>query len=369
VWSDVTDLTFKASKTSEVDIDIRFELREHGDDGPFDGPGGVVAHAFLPFCGGDAHFDKSETWTIDSDKGNNTIRIKVVLVLYHCLYSSCIFNSLQSLYGEKTVGDKTHSASTPKIRSKPTESDSILCRDGSIDAIFTADINKIYVFKGVNFWVLSNEGIEKGYPKSISKEFPGLLPKIDAAYARSNGKTYFFKESMFWRFTGHTKDVSYPKEISKGFSGIPNNIDAAFVWSGNGKIYFFKGENYYKLDPIKRPYISTEYPKSITTWEGVPFYIDDAFQYSDGLTYFFKNGYYWRFNDQNFQVDVADPPYPREAGPRWFGCPAEDSHTITKSTTPFTINLLIIDLATSEKIILLTTNIPTKILATLVLLL
>ncbi|RXG54725.1 Collagenase 3 [Armadillidium vulgare] len=65
VWSNVTDLTFTAVRTGQVDIEIRFELGEHGDEAPFDGPGGVIAHAFLPFCGGDAHFDNSETWTID----------------------------------------------------------------------------------------------------------------------------------------------------------------------------------------------------------------------------------------------------------------------------------------------------------------
>lgn len=35
-------------------------------------------------------------------------------------------------------------------------------------------------------------------------------------------------------------DEDYPKLISKGFAGVPNDIDAVFVWSGNGKIYFFK---------------------------------------------------------------------------------------------------------------------------------
>jgi matrix metalloproteinase-14 (membrane-inserted) len=40
-------------------------------------------------------------------------------------------------------------------------------------------------------------------------------------------------------------DSGYPKSISDGFQGIPNSIDAAFVWSGNGKIYFFKGQSHF----------------------------------------------------------------------------------------------------------------------------
>ena len=84
---------------------------------------------------------------------------------------------------------------------------------------------------------------------------------------------------------------------------------AVFVWSGNEKIYFFKGSKYWKFDPEKRPPVDREYPRQISNWDGIPNDIDDALQYDNGFTYFFKGGQYYRFDDMKFKVDNIKSRY------------------------------------------------------------
>ena len=71
LWSEVTPLTFSEIPiSSNPDIVIRFVSGAHGDGAAFDGPGGVLAHAFYPppnggAIAGDTHFDDDEVWTMN----------------------------------------------------------------------------------------------------------------------------------------------------------------------------------------------------------------------------------------------------------------------------------------------------------------
>ncbi|XP_055530959.1 matrix metalloproteinase-14 isoform X2 [Wyeomyia smithii] len=350
VWSEYTDLTFTHKKSSPVHIDIRFEVNEHGDGDPFDGPGGTLAHAYFPVYGGDAHFDDAEFWTIGKTRGTDLFQVAAhefghSLGLSHSDVRSALMapfyrgydpvfrldsddiEGIQALYGRKTNYDgPNRTTRRPVVR----EPDSVLCSSPKIDAIFNSADGSTYAFKGDSYYKFTDNAIAPGYPKKISDGWPGLPGNIDAAFTYKNGKTYFFQGTKYWRYSGRQVDGDYPKEISEGFTGIPDHLDAVLVWGGNGKIYFYKGSKFWRFDPLKRPPVKSTYPKPISNWEGLPNNIDAALQYTNGYTYFFKDDKYYRFNDRTFSVDVSDPPFPRPVAHWWYGC----------KNTPSTFNTL-----------------------------
>lgn len=349
VWGAVIPLNFTRKTKGSVHIEIRFENGEHGDGDPFDGPGGTLAHAFYPFKGGDAHFDEAETWTIGTSEGTNLLQAAThefghALGLSHSDVKTSLMApfyrgyqpqikldvddilGIQALYGKRPQGDFT----SKEVNTPTGKEDPQLCKDSSFDTIFNSSEGSMYVFKGKHYWKLAPEGIAPGYPQLIAKTWEGLPGDIDAAFTHRNGKTYFFKESQYWRYVGNKMDGDYPKKISEGFPGIPNNLDAALVWGGNGKFYFFKGTKFWRFDATQKPPVRNTYPKSITSWEGIPGDLDAVLTFENGFTYFFKKGEYYRFDDFSFAVDAADPPFPRPVAFWWFGCKNEATGALNR---------------------------------------
>ncbi|KAL6609654.1 hypothetical protein ACP70R_039623 [Stipagrostis hirtigluma subsp. patula] len=65
-WARVIPVEFVETDDydGEADIKVGFYYGDHGDSDPFDGPGGVLAHAGGPNDGG-LHLDAAELWTVD----------------------------------------------------------------------------------------------------------------------------------------------------------------------------------------------------------------------------------------------------------------------------------------------------------------
>ncbi|XP_014770461.1 matrix metalloproteinase-14 [Octopus bimaculoides] len=288
VWSDVTSLTFKQLAIRNTDIDVLFAAHEHGDRHPFDGIGGTLAHAFFPEFGGDAHFDDSEPWSVDSWKGVNLFQVA----------AHEIGHSLGLAHS-----DVNDALMAPFYRGyKPNFK---LSRD---------DIAAVQELYGDKYYRLSGTGIDVGYPRKIEWDWFGVTGPIDAALTWDNSYTFIFKGDEYWKFD-HMKAVSgYPRKIRDGFKGVPDNIDAAFVWGGNGKTYFIKGQLYWRWAKYG---VDFGYPKQLNVWVNLPSRVTAVFKWQNGKTYFFKDDTYYRFNDKNFRVDEG---YPRKVSTWWLGC-------------------------------------------------
>ena len=202
---------------------------------------------------------------------------------------------------------------------RPPIGDKKLC-DSNIDTIVNTNGGTSFVFKGDEYSKLTDDNVAQGYPRKISQDWPGLPNNIDAAVTwKARDVTYFFKGDQYWRFTGQSPSSGYPRNISV-WQGLPSNLDAAFQWGQNNHLYFFKGSQYWKYDTDQQA-MADGNPLDISSWPDVPANLDAAFQWKNGKTYFYKSGKYWRFNDESVQVDRTNPPFPRNAGEWWFGCP------------------------------------------------
>ena len=67
-------------------------------------------------------------------------------------------------------------------------------------------------------------------------------------------------------------------------------------------------------------HIELDYPRDIAMWRGVPYSVDAVFQARDKKTFFFKDKYFWEFNDKKMEVTESSPMY---VGEHWLHCPKE----------------------------------------------
>ncbi|PWA57340.1 Metallopeptidase, catalytic domain-containing protein [Artemisia annua] len=68
---------YRIDNITSADIKISFERGDHGDGATFDGPYGVLAHAFYP-TDGRMHYDADETWSVGPGPVDNAIDLQSV---------------------------------------------------------------------------------------------------------------------------------------------------------------------------------------------------------------------------------------------------------------------------------------------------
>uniref|UniRef100_A0A3Q2V4H4 Collagenase 3 n=1 Tax=Haplochromis burtoni TaxID=8153 RepID=A0A3Q2V4H4_HAPBU len=305
LWSNVTPLKFRNRIMTVADIDIFFY--NHNDSSPFDGRGGVLAHAFMPglHIGGDVHFDSDEDWSFNST-GINLFAVAIhefghALGLSHSsdpgaiMYPAYNFDpnyepqlsfddvkNIQKLYGvNPNFTSLTSKRPPPKT---PTKCDPYL----SFDAV-TELQQEVLFFKDRFMWRKHPE-FEETRVSLISSLWPDTVPaNLDAVYENTwENVVVFFKDQKVWAFSGYDLVSGYPKPISSfGLPKTVKRVDAALYDEQSGKTLFFVGSEYYSYNEATKK-MDKGFPKQVDeTFLGMTSKVTAALQ-QGGYTYLYS---------------------------------------------------------------------------------
>jgi hypothetical protein len=191
---------------------------------------------------------------------------------------------------------------------------------------------KAYFLKGSAYlrYDVENDAADAGYPKPIDRGWTGLTQAgfdsgIDAALDLGAGKVYFFKGALYARIdqSANSLDRGYPLPIADHWPGLAeteftDSLDAA-VNAGNGEAMFFKGAQCLSYD-IAADRSDVGGTRAIA--EALPGMaeadmeggIDAAVDWPGSKLYFFKGSRYVRFDLARGTVDDG---YPREVVEDW----------------------------------------------------
>lgn len=300
LYSDVIPLNFKQIYSGTADIMILFKGGYHGDFYPFDGRGGVLAHANSPGRnqGGDTHFDDDETWTL-TQRGVNLLLVAAhefghALGLDHSRDRNALMfptykyvntngyrlpdddrRGVQALYGSRTpVPTKP-----PKPDPRPDPEPEPEPEDPTED------------------------------PNSNPTDEQCSRNLVFDAATSIKGDLYFFKSGYYWRKSTSFNGIHLVKVNTK-WSQI-NYVDAAFEVPYKNAAYLFQGQQYWGIRARAKT-VMPGYPKSITSL-GLPSSVsklDAAVHVTyTGKTLFFAKNKYWSYDERTNRMDFGYPRF------------------------------------------------------------
>ncbi|CAG5867165.1 unnamed protein product [Menidia menidia] len=332
-WSAVTPLRFREVSDEKADIIIDFNRYWHGDNLPFDGPGGILAHAFFPRTQreGEVHFDYDEHWTEGNNVGTDLLHVAAhefghVLGLQHSLEPDSVMSPFYSesyplqLSDDDKRGIQYLYGPPRHIRPEITETNEIsieqpdACRT-DFDAVSMIR-GELFFFKSRYVWRIRDGQLQAGYPALSSRHWRGFPDYVDAAYEDKSGNIWFFQGDRYWVYDAERR-ITGPESVQ--MLGLPvNDIEAALKWEENHveSVYLFKSYSFWSFN-TRENRVNDVHPRSMHDWVGMPSHIDAAFWDGYGYANFMSGLYYWKFDPVTLKVLEG---YPRRIGMDFFGC-------------------------------------------------
>ncbi|CAJ0589280.1 unnamed protein product [Cylicocyclus nassatus] len=277
MWAAVTPLEFEEIPAgSGADIKVRFGTGNHNDPWPFDGKGGVLAHATMPENGA-LHFDDDENWTyMDAKKiasgdytdllavaiheGGHTLGLShsrdetsIMAPFYHetvdsrgnykkpTLKSDDI-SSIQDIYGKPTSpkrpsGGSSFDSGSSRDRDRTTQPPKPKHR-GWLDRLFGNDDDPTTTPRPSPPTTSGSRGglFGSGDSGRSGSGSAGCPYSVDA-FTPSDDFSYLFSGSTVYALAGRKVHKSY--RVTELFSSAPSHVDAAVFNPTSGMMLLF----------------------------------------------------------------------------------------------------------------------------------
>lgn len=343
IWSRYSNLRFKYTR-KKPDIRILFARYEHGDGtyNAFDGQGKTIGHAFRPSDGG-THFDDDELWSVKSNLSAGEIHLPTAALheIGHALgldhvsgYSSVMsayftaatmkpsaldIAQLRDLYGHRKPKPpaKIHGLKPIPPTRKELHEALDNC-NGIRDIIMLENGNKrkiLHIFAGNITFRVSSTGRRLAIPRWTSGLFHGVPGDVDAvSYYQKTQALYFFKGDQVWKLMKRQIESGYPKTVKlHTLFEKPRASVVVTTWHSSSLLIFGK-RTFWEWSPW-RDNTTASVPRPISRyWRGLPDDIDSAVQWKDQYVYFFKGSKYYKVHPSRRMVLYG---YPKSMPPPW----------------------------------------------------
>nr|XP_033803449.1 hemopexin [Geotrypetes seraphini] len=232
---------------------------------------------------------------------------------------SCLLCSLALALTLPLIKSKHNDTGSNLYRPDPEDTTTSLadpCSGEGFDAVTLDDKGVMYYFRGPYVW--------KGFRKPaqlINATWPEIDGHIDAAFRSyhknqpdAHEQMFFFKDELVWAYKEDILVAGFPRMISKEFPGVPGNLDSVVECpSGECKsdtVLFFKGDSVYVYalgeTPAVKKRLWTLPPGCSATARWMEKY------------YCFQNVSFTRFNPVSFEIPRG---YPLDLRDYFIHCP------------------------------------------------